>query len=155
MHNSMGFRHFRDDVSPMEILSLLHRDMCLPFFLPVKRVYADAPCDKCASGRIRDLLQGTLDTVEDVVQDAGSKGHGHRVSGGNDFLPGVQACCFLVYLDSRHIFIKGNDLANKLLSAHIDHLGHRETGIALQIDDRAVDPIDCSGLKHCPHLPGR
>ena len=130
VHDGVGLRHFGDDIPAVEILAFLNCEMGLPFFLPVQGVHADAPCDKRAAGGFRDPLQGTLDAVEDIIEDARSEGDGNGISACHDFFPGAQAGRLLIHLDRGHILVQGDDLADQLLGSHIDHLGHAESGIA-------------------------
>ena len=153
MQDGVCLRHFRDDIAAMEILSFLYCDVCRPFLLPVKKIHADAAGDKRTRG-IRDPLQRALDTVENIVEDPRGKCYGYGTSAGNNFLSRPKAGCLLIYLDRCQVFIQSNDFADKLFLSDIDHLGHAEAGIALQIDDGSVDPVYFPGLKHwhCRHL---
>ena len=52
------------------------------------------------------------------------------------------------HLHRGHIFFQGNNLADQTLLAGIDHFRHLKAGVAFQIDDGAVDPVDCRCLSH-------
>ena len=51
-----------------------------------------------------------------------------------------------------NFLIEGDNLADQLLAADIDHFRHTESCISLQVNDGSVDSIDSSGLKQCRHL---
>src|SRR5699024_9200633 len=97
-------------------------------------------------------LQRPFDSVKDIVQASGSKGHRDRIAARNDFLSRPEACGLLVYLNGGEVFIKSDDLADELLAADVDHFRHTESRVSLQVNDGSVDSIDSSGLKQCRHL---
>ena len=49
MCDRMCLRNFCDDITGVEIISLLYSDMCLPFFCAVQRIDTDTACDKCTA----------------------------------------------------------------------------------------------------------
>ena len=151
MYNSACLRYFGDNVASVEILPLFYGDMCLPLFLFIKKIYTDTAGDKCAGG-LCDTFQRTLDAVKDIIEDARSESYRDSVAAGYNFLTWVKPRRLFVNLDRCQILIQCDDFAYELLFSHIDHFGHAETGISLQIDDGAVNAVDLSSFNQCRHL---
>ena len=151
MDNSVCLRDLGDNVSAVEILSFGNRNMGIPFFLPVQRIHADTAGNK-RSGRFRDPFQRTLDTVENIIQNAGGQCYRNRVAAGCDFFSGTQSGCLLVYLNCGHILVEGDYFAYQFLLSDIDHFRHGKSGVPFQVNDGPVDSIDCRSLKQCRHL---
>ena len=112
MSDRMCFRNFCDNITYMEIISLLYSDVCFPFLCTVQRIDTDTACDKCAAGGFCDIFQWTFDTIKNVVQDTGCKCYGYRTSAGNNFFARAKPRCFLINLNGCHIFIQCNDFSD-------------------------------------------
>ena len=71
-----------------------------------------------------DLLQRTLDTVVDILNDAGAQLHGQGRTGGLHLGPRAQAGGLLVDLDGSPVAGHVQDLTDQPLLAHADHVRH-------------------------------
>ena len=135
-----GLLRLRDHHAAGNRIPGLHFDLYIPFFLSVERIHRDAAGDEL-SGQFRDLVERTLDAVEDPVQNPRPQCDRKRRTGPDDRLPGDQSACLLVYLDRRHVPSDGNHFADQPFLPDIDHLRHLESDRILHIDDGAVDSI--------------
>src|SRR5699024_8290417 len=151
MDNGTGLLGFGNDRAAADRLAGLYGHMDVPFFLCVQGIDADTSGDVVA-GLPRDLRQRTLDTVENIVQDSRTQNYRERVSGGFDDSARFQSGRFLKDLDGRRIFGKTDDFADKTFFANINHFGHLESGVALQVNDRTVDAVNDASLIHVSYL---
>ena len=141
----------------MQVIADGNGEVGRPPFDAVKGVHADTPRDKRAAG-LGDALQGALDSVKNVVQDAGRERHGNGVAGRDDLFTRTQPGSFLINLYRRHVLVERDDLPDQFFLADVDHFGHLEARVPLQVNDGAVDAVNRTKLIHfirqCPHLPG-
>ena len=95
-----------------------------------------------------DLAQWSLNSVEDICQDARGKGDRHWSSGSGYDLARADTGRLLVNLNDRVIGFQTDDLADEVVLADIDHLIHCEARISFQMDDRAVDSVNNTCFTH-------
>ena len=151
MDDGTGLLGFGNDRAAADGLSGLYGHMHVPFFLCVQGIDADPPGDIIA-GLPCDLRQRTLDTVEDIIQDSRTQNYRECVSGGFDDSARFQSGRFLKDLNRRRIFGKTDDLTDKTFFSNINHFGHLEPGVALQVNDRTVDAVNDASLIHVSYL---
>ena len=112
-----------DDVAAHHLVALLGGGHEVPLLLPVQGGDLDAAGDGGA-GDLHDALQGALDAVVDVFDEAGTQLHGQGGAGGLHRRAGTQAGGLLVDLDGGGVAVHGEDLTDEALLAHADHVGH-------------------------------
>lgn len=95
----------------------------LPLLLAVQGGHLDASCDGGA-GDLHDLLQGTLNAVVNIFQQAGAQFHGQGCAGGNNFRAGADAGGFLVDLNCGGIAVHRQNFTDQMLFAYSDHVCH-------------------------------
>ena len=147
MSDRMCFRNFCDNITCMEIISLLYSDVCFPFLCTVQRIDTDTACDKCAAGGFCDIFQWTFDTIKNVVQDTGCKWFGMEnvfLITGVLLLVTTLLTIFLVKEDFQ--LVEKNDMiSTKEIFAKMDHLsiliGLFVTTLILQIGITTISPI--------------
>ena len=155
VHDSPRLRHFRNDRSTLYHIAFSHCDMRLPEFLTVQCVHTDTTGDKCPA-LVSDPLQRSLNTVKDIIQDAGCQRNRHCRSRTFHKFSRMQSGSLLIHLYRRPVLIQGNDFANQLFFSHMDHFRHLKIRLPFQVNDRAVDAIYlfCLSATHPLHLPG-
>src|SRR5690606_27651993 len=94
-----------------------------PLGLARGRVDGDAAVDVRAGG-LTDLVERTLDAVEDAVEHAGAKLDSERQPGGDDLLTNGEAARVLVDLDEGRVAVEADDLTDELLLADPDDVEH-------------------------------
>lgn len=129
------------DVAAGEVVANLGRGGEVPLLLAVEGVGVDASGDVDALGQLRNLLEGSLDTVVDVVEQTGTELDGEGLAGAVDRVTDRDAgwetllsvlvvfvqmealdahTCLLVDLNSGLIGIDSNDLADQFVLAHLN-----------------------------------
>ncbi len=96
----------------------------VPLLLPVQGGHLHATGQVVVPRLPHDALQGALDAVVDVLNDAGAQLHAHGRAGGLHHRAGAQAGGLLVHLDGRRIAVHVQNLADQALLAHPHHVGH-------------------------------
>ena len=124
VEDGVGLLDGADDVAADDLGAGLHGGGKLPLLLPVQGRHFHAAGQVVALHLLHDDLQGTLDAVVDILNQAGAQLYGQRGAGGDHFRPGTQAGGLLVNLDGSGIAGHGEDLADQALLAHTDHVGH-------------------------------
>lgn len=81
------------DIAAREVVADLHVRGEVPLLLAVEGIRGDATGDVDALGEIGDLLEGSLDTVVDVVEQAGAEFDGERLSGSHDGVTDLDTGC--------------------------------------------------------------
>ena len=85
MENRSGFLRFSNDRTRSDYVAFFYCDMCVPFLLSIQRIYTDTT-GNILTGGFCNLLQWTLDTVKNVVDDTRSKKNGDGITcAGNCF----------------------------------------------------------------------
>ena len=125
--------------------------MSVPFFLCIQRIYTDTS-GNIFSGGFCNFLQRTLDTVKNIVDDSRSKKNRDGVACSCNGFTGTEPCGLLKNLDSSHSFFQTDDLSYQVVLSYIYHLGDFESGIAFQINYRAVDAVDNTCFTHSSAL---
>lgn len=146
MGDDGGFGAGGVHVAGMQGAPRLHQHRDLPQLVGVDGGHRHAPVDKIA-GQLLDGLQGPLDTVEDVVENAGTQRGAQRAARGVHRFPDLQAGGVFIYLDGGRLGGDADDLAHQLFLAHQHHFHHGQAGIAQHCDDGAVDAKDCIHTK--------
>ena len=147
MKDRRGFLSFCNDRARSDYVSFFYCDMCMPFFLSVKGIYTDTTGNIFAGG-FCNLLQRTLDTVEDIVDDTRSEKNGDGITGTGNCFARAKSCGFFEYLNGGHAFFQTNDFTDQIFFSYVDHFGNLKSGIAFQVNDRAVDAINNTCFIH-------
>ena len=98
--------------------------------------------DVDVAGVLEDVLQRTLNTIEDSVHDAGSELYGQRLLLAEDGVADGETGGILVNLDRSRVTLELNDLADQLGVADTNKLVHGRTGHAIGDDQRSGDLED-------------
>ena len=136
-----GFGAGGIDVAAPQFVAHRYLDGDIPLALGVEGGDAAAGTDECAVG-LFNVLQRTLDTVENIGDNTGAQGRGQGSAGTDDLLTDPQAGGSFIYLDGSAFRADGDYLTDQLLGAHINHLLHRQIGGTLDGHNRSVDGID-------------
>ena len=112
-----------DHVAALDGVARLGHGGEVPFLLPVQGGNLDTAGDVGARP-LHDLLQGALDAVVNILNEARPQLHRQRGAGGHHLGAGAQAGGLLVDLDGGGIAAHVQDLADELLLTHADHVGH-------------------------------
>ena len=124
MQDGGGLLDLAEEVAGGDLVAYLGSGDKVPLLLPVQRRDLDAAGDAGAAALGHDRLQRTLDTVVDVLQQAGTKLHGQGRAGGDDLSAGAEAGGLFVDLDGGGVAGHGQDLADEPLLTDADHVGH-------------------------------
>ena len=123
----------------------------VPFAFGIERRHTGAAVDERAAGVLFDLLEGTLDAVENIIEDTGTKGSRKQTAGGIDGRVGHKACGFLIDLNGCIFTGNADYLAGEALLTDIDHFHHCQIGLALDGYYGAIDAVDLIGFFHKGH----
>ena len=151
MKNGGCFLCLGNDRTGTHNIPLLNCNMSVPFFLCIQRIYTDTS-GNIFSGGFCNFLQRTLDSVKNVVDDSRSQKNRDGVACSCNGFPRTKPCGFLKNLDGGHSLFQANDLSYQVVLSYIDHLGDFESGIAFQINNRAVDTVDNTCFTHSSAL---
>ncbi len=143
------FLRFRDDLACGDRVAGMHLHLYVPFPRLIQCGGVDAAGDVFA-GRLGDLLEGTLNAVVDIVENARAERDEDRLVRAVDELARLHAGSLLIDLDGGRVSLQRDNLADETLFADVDHFGHPESRGVLQIDYRSVDAVNYSGLL-CAH----
>src|SRR5699024_1155386 len=113
-----------DDVAALHFIPGLGHGSELPQLLGVDGGNLHATGQAVAPHHLHDLLQGSLDSIVDILNHAGAQLHAHGVTGGYHLGAGAQAGGLLVDLNGGGIPVHGEDLTDEALGTHTDHVGH-------------------------------
>ena len=136
MKDGSRFLDGTDHIAAGDLGALADRCRKVPLLLPVQGGDLHAPGD-IGSGLLPDLLQGTLDTVVNVFNNAGAQLHAHGRTGGLHHCAGAKAGSLLIDLDGGRVTLHGEDLADQALGSYTDHVRHIGIGQAGGYHQRA------------------
>ena len=124
VEDGVGLLDRAQHVAADDLVPRLHHGGELPLLLPVQGGHLHAPGQVVASAHLPDDLQGALNAVVDIFDEAGTQLHGQGGAGGDHLRPGAQAGGLLIHLDGGRVPGHVQDLADKALLPHPDHVGH-------------------------------
>ena len=128
-------------------ISNLNGYVYIPFLGSVKGINADTT-GNIFTGGLGNLLQRTLDTIENIVDDSRSKKNGNGIACSYYCISWLQSCCLLENLYSGHALFQADNLSYQFLRSNINHLGNLESGITFQINNRTVNAVDNTCFIH-------
>ena len=96
----------------------------VPLLAAVERLAVDTARNVDALEEVGDVLERTLDAVEDAVHDARAELDGERLAGLEDRIADRQAGRLLVDLNGGQVALEANDLAHELQVADAHQLVH-------------------------------
>ena len=79
VHDGRCLRHFGNDITSVNGISDRDRQMCLPFFFFIQRIYTHTTTDKC-TGIFGDAFQWTFNTVKYIIENSRGEGYGDGIS---------------------------------------------------------------------------
>ena len=123
VHGGAGLLDGADDVAAGDLVAGLGSGLKLPLFLTVQRGHLNASCDGGA-GELHDLLQGALNTVVNIFQQAGAQLNGQGRAGGDYFRTGADAGGLFVDLNRGGVAVHRQNLTDQMLLAYSDHVCH-------------------------------
>jgi len=89
------------------------------------------PRDEAILGQLSDVVQGTLDTIEDSVHDTGTQLDRQSLVLADDGVSHSQSTGVLIDLNGSSVALQANDLSHQLVVADADQLEHCRSGHAL------------------------
>eukprot|EP00754_Rhynchopus_humris_P024968 Rhum_TRINITY_DN14924_c11_g1::Rhum_TRINITY_DN14924_c11_g1_i2::g.129085::m.129085 len=113
----------------------LHRGGEGELLLVVQRRHVETLRDEHVSDHARDGLQRTLDTVEDLTEDAGSQLERQGLARTHNLVADRQTGSLLVHLDGGGVLLQTDDLTDQLGGAHLHKLVHGSAKHALTDHD--------------------
>ena len=135
-----------DDVAALHLVAGLGGGLEVPVLLAVQGRDLDA-AGNGGAGDLHDALQGPLDAVVDIFDQAGAQLHRQGGAGGFYRRAGAQAGGLLIDLDGGGVPVHGEDLADEALLAHADHVGHVGVRKSRGDHQRAGDFYDLSAAQ--------
>ena len=125
VNDKFGFIHRTDHIAGDHGVARLDSRFEIPFFIMVKGSDLNTSCD-VASGLSFNHFQRSLDSVKDHFQDSRPQFGGKRFSRGHDFVAGLEAGGFLVYLDGSFVaphFYNFTDQPQVTYADNVEHVG--------------------------------
>ena len=147
MKNGSCFLSLGNDSTCAYHISNFNSYMNIPFLSSIKGINTYTT-GNIFSGGFCDLLQRTLDTVENVMNDSRSQKNGNSIACSHYCIAWLQSCCLLENLYGSHALFQTNDLTDQLLRSNINHLGNLKSRVAFQINNRTVNAVDNTCFIH-------
>ena len=147
MQHNDGLLDGAQHITGLHLVSRFGGGGKLPLLLPGDGIYFNATLDGIAH-LAANVLQGTLDAVVDLTDQARPQLHRQRRTGGHHILPGADACGFLIHLDGGLVAPHLDDLADQVLGTYPHHIEHIGVGHALGNDQGARHLDDFSYIIH-------
>jgi len=113
-----------------------------PVLVPGQGGDVDSLGDVDVAGGLEDVLEGTLDTVENGSHNSGAELHGKRLALTEDGVSDGQTGGILVDLDGGGVALELDDLSDELGVSDTDKLVHRCSAHAVSDDQRSGDLED-------------
>ena len=138
-HQLVLFHNTEDIASTDDIALLEVQGVVQPLLLVIERTNIGALGDVWRLGLVVDDFERSLDTIEDVGHDAGSKFDGKRISSSQNGITNSKTSCLLVALNGGGIAFQFDDFTNKFVETDSNEFVHGGTGHVIGDDQRSRD----------------